>query len=56
MKYLILLVGLYLIHRYRVLQRNQMNAGQKQSPIDDRSTKNSAVDDEADYIDYEEME
>lgn len=55
MKYLILLVGIYLIYRFRSQQR-QVNAGEKQAPIDNQGQQDKVKDDEADYIDYEEVE
>lgn len=55
MKYLILLVGIYLIYRYRSQQR-QVDAGEKQAPIDNKGQQDQVKDDEADYIDYEEVE
>ncbi|GAB5551735.1 MAG: hypothetical protein Sapg2KO_13260 [Saprospiraceae bacterium] len=56
MKYLILLVGIYLIYRFQTQQRRQVNAGRERAPIDDQPKSDQVKDDEADYIDYEEVE
>lgn len=56
MKYLILLVGIYLIYRYQTQASRRVKAGQKRAPIDDQPKHDQPKDDEADYIDYEEVE
>jgi len=57
MKYLLIIAGLYLYYRYRQIVRQQVR-GREQAPIQTQHQYNQppASDEDAEYIDYEELD